>query len=386
MTRRLLQATCILHAVWGLCLLGFIEPVLAAHLSHGRAWALAGLLVVLLGSAGVVLAIGRIRSLMHDTHLSSCRINLVEIPYFIHWCACVFMGLPGLVTLGLAAGCMLSQRDPLVPLRFGVDAYVLGLLVASWGVLFRRRKVQIARHEVRIAGLPAAFDGYRLVHLSDLHVGALTPKAWATRWAKTATELGADLAVVTGDLVTNGVEFHQDIAGALAHLRARDGAVVSLGNHDYFGEGEPLMSLLREASLLVLRNSGLRLTRGGESVYLAVADDTWTQRANLDAALAGRMQGECTVLLAHDPSLFDHAAHSDVALTLSGHTHGGQIAVPFLGRWLSLSHLAHRYHVGFYRRGSSVLYVHPGLGTTGPPIRLGTVPTIAVLTLRVAST
>jgi len=88
------------------------------------------------------------------------------------------------------------------------------------------------------------------------------------------------------------------------------------------------------------------------------------------------------VLLAHDPDRFPHAVKRNVEVVLSGHTHGGQIAVPFLGRLINASKLAHRYHIGIYEEGDSTLYVHPGLGTTGPPMRLGVAPVIALIKLR----
>ena len=89
-----------------------------------------------------------------------------------------------------------------------------------------------------------------------------------------------------------------------------------------------------------------------------------------------------TVLLAHDPDRFPQAAKKGVDLTLSGHTHGGQIAVPFIARHINASKLAHRFHLGVYKDGDATLYVHPGLGTTGPPIRLGVAPAVVVLRLR----
>jgi predicted MPP superfamily phosphohydrolase len=101
-------------------------------------------------------------------------------------------------------------------------------------------------------------------------------------------------------------------------------------------------------------------------------------------ALEGCPEGVKTVLLAHDPERFPRAVERGVALTLSGHTHGGQIAMPFLSRWISLARIAHRYNVGLYREQGSVLYVHPGLGTTGPPMRLGVAPAVVILTLRAA--
>ena len=89
-----------------------------------------------------------------------------------------------------------------------------------------------------------------------------------------------------------------------------------------------------------------------------------------------------TVLLAHDPDRFPAAAKKNVDLTLSGHTHGGQIAMPFIARHINASKLAHHFHLGVYKDGDSTLYVHPGLGTTGPPIRLGVAPAVVVLRLR----
>jgi predicted MPP superfamily phosphohydrolase len=91
-----------------------------------------------------------------------------------------------------------------------------------------------------------------------------------------------------------------------------------------------------------------------------------------------------TVMLAHDPDKFPELARRGVDLVLSGHTHGGQIAMPFVGRWITASSLAHQFHIGVYREGASTLYVHPGLGTTGPPIRVGVAPAIVLLTLRAA--
>ena len=96
-----------------------------------------------------------------------------------------------------------------------------------------------------------------------------------------------------------------------------------------------------------------------------------------------RPAGSTAILLAHDPNRFDHAAKAGADLVLSGHTHGGQIAMPFFARW-NLARFGYPYNVGFYRRDRSVLYVHPGLGTTGPPIRIGAAPEVTILVLKSA--
>jgi predicted MPP superfamily phosphohydrolase len=248
-----------------------------------------------------------------------------------------------------------------------------------------RRWFFVTRHvDVAVRGLDARFDGYTIAQLSDLHIGAFHPLWWGKRWARAANASTADLVVVTGDMVTSGVAFHEDIAELIGELRAKDGVYVIMGNHDYFGEGEPLVSLLRGRKVQVLRNQGVTFERDGAKLFLAGIDDAWTKRANLDLALAERPAGVPTVLLAHDPERFGSAVDHKVDVVLSGHTHGGQIALPFFGRLVNASKLAHEFHIGVYERGDSTLYVHGGLGTTGPPIRLGVAPSIALIRLRAA--
>ena len=236
---------------------------------------------------------------------------------------------------------------------------------------------------MRVPGLDPRLEGLRIAQLSDLHIGTLTPRSWGLAWSRSANDRTPDLAVVTGDMVTSGTDFHEDVADVIGALRARDGVFVSMGNHDYFGaEGEPLVSMLRARGVGVLRNEGVVIERGGAKLWLAAIDDTWTRRDDIARAMRERPPGATTVLLAHDPNRFDAAADAGANVVLSGHTHGGQVGVPFLSRVANLATFGYRYNVGFYRRGPSVLYVHPGLGTTGPPMRLGVAPEVTILTLR----
>jgi predicted MPP superfamily phosphohydrolase len=343
------------------------------------AWILGGVL----GVAGVLAFNGRADNLNQDWHRPWWQTWLVDLPYFWHWCTCVYCLVPSLAYLLLEPLVDALRGAPIGPSPgFFLWTYATGLVVCGYGCSIRRWLFVTRNVEVPVRGLAPELDGYTIAQLSDLHIGALTPLWWAQRWASAANAAAADLVAITGDMVTSGVAFHEDIAELVGGLRAKDGTYVIMGNHDYFGEGEPLVSLLRGRGAHVLRNQGVVLERDGARLFLAGMDDTWTKRANLEASLADRPEGVPTVLLAHDPERFPSAVKKNVEVVLSGHTHGGQVAMPFLARFINASKLAHRYHVGLYKDGDSTLYVHPGLGTTGPPIRLGVAPVIALIKLR----
>lgn len=319
-------------------------------------------------------------TILWDRHRSRwLRLGLEE-PYFIHWCACFASAVP--ITLAAVVWplvCLVRGLPPELPGSFFVGVHAFFFLLALYGVVFRRRMVAVRRIEVRIKGLPEAFDGYRIAQLSDLHVGGYSPLSTARRWTGIANAEKPDLTVVTGDLVTSGTAFHDDIAEAMAALSARDGTIVSMGNHDYFGEGDPLVQKLRDRGVTVLRNESRVVTRGSEELRIGACDDTWTRRDDLPGVLR---DGVPTVLLAHDPDLFFPAAEAGIPLTLSGHTHGGQVALPFFAERWNPARLKHRHTLGLYRQGDSYHYVHGGLGVTGPPVRLGVPPEVAVITLR----
>jgi len=373
--RILIAVTVIIH-------LPFAGAMVSLAERRGSAHALA---IGLLSSAlGLALFTSRMRITMTETRSQSSRARrLADIAYCIHWCACLFTIIPAVIeSIGVPIYDLAVGAPAHLPIGAFLWTYVTGLGVCAYGILVRRRWFVVRKLDVLVEGLDPTFDGFRIAHLSDLHIGTHTPKSWGARWTRAANRHGADIAVVTGDLVASGTEYHEDIAEVVGGLRARDGVFVSMGNHDYFGDGEPLVSMLDRRGAKVLRNAGVTLERGGKSLYLAGVDDTWTRRDDIEKALRDCPAEATVVLLAHDPKSFQEAKKKEVALTLSGHTHGGQIAVPFLSRWLSLSHFTHPFHQGLYREGRSALYVHPGLGTTGPPMRLGVAPAVVILTLR----
>jgi hypothetical protein len=241
-----------------------------------------------------------------------------------------------------------------------------------------RARAVVERREITLPGLPAALDGLRVAQLSDVHCGPYVPRWMYRAWASRASSLGADVIALTGDLITSGEGYLDDVRDLVSRLAAPHGVVACMGNHDYFGTESGVVDALRAGGARLLRNEGHALTRDGAALWVAGVDDRWTKRDDLAAALRDRPRGAPVLLLAHDPGSFPEAVAAGVALTLSGHTHGGQIGV----RNANLARLAFARAAGLFREGDSALYVNRGIGTTGPPVRVGMWPEIALLTLR----
>ena len=259
--------------------------------------------------------------------------------------------------------------------------YALGLLMSIWAIWIERRFVRIRRMDVAIADLPPEFEGYRVAQLSDLHVGSFDPKARALEWVAMSNALDPDLVAVTGDLVTSGHGFYDDVAEALAALRAKDGVFVSMGNHDQSNNDE-LTRLVANRGPTVLRNSSQVIRRGAASLNVAGIDGRMATSSEVTATVQQCQPGAPVVLLAHYPSSFSAATAAGVDLVLTGHTHGGQLGVPFLGQRLNLARLTGQRSRGLVHSGKTAMYVNAGLGTTGPPMRLAVPPEIALITLR----
>jgi predicted MPP superfamily phosphohydrolase len=338
------------------------------------AYHFAGILGVLGLLVLVVVPIGpRVRLGFHDRKHGPLLTGLALL-FDILWTGILFVPAALIPTFLLSL-----VRFPGVMRVFEI-AVAVGLGIAAYGVLVRRRWTRVRRVEVELPRLPPSFDGYRIVQLSDVHVGTMNREAAVKKWVETTNALAPDLVAITGDLLSSGTAFHDEAIESLGGLRARDAVVGCLGNHDYYSE-DALCRGLEANGLRMLRNRGFTIEREKEAIYVAGVEDHWRGSPDLDAATRGA-NGAPVVLLAHNPDYFPIAREAGVALTLSGHTHAGQIAVPFAVEMLNLSRIAVRWSAGVYRDGDAVLFVHAGLGTTGPAIRIGAAPEIVEITLR----
>jgi predicted MPP superfamily phosphohydrolase len=311
----------------------------------------------------------------------------------IAWPASLWMGFAFLLVVLLAATDLLlvllgatgvadgSAASVARPRALGVA--VAALLAGLFGVRSALRPPVVTRRQLRLSRWPAALDGFRIVQITDVHIGPILGRRFAERVADCCNALEPDLVAVTGDLVDGSVRSLADEVMPFARLRARHGVFFVTGNHDYYSGERAWVARARELGMRVLRNERVTIGADGAAFDLAGVDDHRGdlvrpgQREDLARALDGRDPQRPVGLLAHDPSTFRRARRHPVDLQISGHTHGGQIW-PFV----YLVRLVVPWVAGHYRSGASQLYVSRGTGFWGPPMRILAPAEITEITLR----
>jgi predicted MPP superfamily phosphohydrolase len=229
----------------------------------------------------------------------------------------------------------------------------------------------------------------RIAQISDIHVGQTLSAAQLRRFVARVNATAPDLICITGDIVDSPLADYAGFFPLLAELRARYGVCAILGNHDHYAGADDVVAALRHwTTFRVLRDSAVTIDVEGACVHVIGLDDRgrdWARGLESDDRLAELLEdapaGATVLLLSHRPDIFRHAAATAVPLTLSGHTHGGQLALPWRGRRRNLAEFITRFDRGLYRSGDSFLYVNCGLGVTGQRIRLFTPREVTVLEL-----
>ena len=262
-------------------------------------------------------------------------------------------------------------------LQAGAGALAAAPLVLSgYGAAWAGRS-----HEVRTLALPFGLP-LRVVQLTDHHAGLYMTRDDLRRYADAAIALEPDLFVLTGDYVSNSIAFLPGCLEEMARVKARYGTFATLGNHEHWvGSISRLKALFRQYGVPLLYNAHrvFRTEKGPFAV--AGIDDMRFGNHDLDAALRGLDPAIPTILLSHRPEIFPEAAGQGIALTLSGHYHGGQIKLSLPGGDVSLAHLRTPWPEGLYRIDDFHLYVSRGIGTTFTPVRLNARPEITVINL-----
>jgi predicted MPP superfamily phosphohydrolase len=259
---------------------------------------------------------------------------------------------------------------------FGATGSMLG-----WGMVRGRHAFELRELPLRIPGLPRALDGYVIVQVSDLHVGAFVGERELDEGLSLVRVARPDLVVVTGDLVDFDPSYAPIAARKLADVAGRDGVSAVLGNHDYYAGADAVTATLTGAGIEVLRDAGRRIrpADGGGFALLGVDDLSSDKHGRAGPRFARALSTVPAdlprILLSHQPSSIEKWA-GRVAVQLSGHTHGGQINPGFSPVGLVLKYVAGAYDVN-----GTTLYVNRGFGTVGAPSRVGAPPEVTRIVL-----
>jgi predicted MPP superfamily phosphohydrolase len=274
-----------------------------------------------------------------------------------------------------------------LPLPVRIAGASAAAALAVWTAWIEPRRLVVRELELELPEWPRRLDGLRAGVLSDLHAGV--PHMGLDRVARAVDALNArapDVHFLLGDHLDASQPWRRRLAPAavaaqLARLRAPLGTISVLGNHDWRSAGPRMRMALLDAGITVLENDAVELDGPRGPFWVAGLDDMRHRTPDLGRALRDVPAGAPVIVLTHDPDMFP-AVPPRVALTLAGHTHGGQVAIPLLRRPLLPSFYGERYAGGHVVEHERHLFVSSGLGTSGLPIRLLAPPEVLVITLR----
>ena len=272
--------------------------------------------------------------------------------------------------------------------RIASGTALLGAVLGVWAFALEPASLRVRETTLRLDRWPAELDGLRVAVLADLHTGSpWNGERNLRRVVRETNSAAPDLVLVAGDLVIQGVvggRFVSPEASArvLAGLDAPTFAV--LGNHDWWLDGPRVIRALETSGVTVLEDTSAAVPVRGGTLWLAGVSDFWEAPHDIGRALSAVPPEAAPLAFTHNPDVFPDVPER-VALTIAGHTHGGQVAVPLGGRPVVPSRYGERYAVGHVREGGRDLFVSQGVGTSILPVRFRVPPEVSVLTLRASA-
>lgn len=281
----------------------------------------------------------------------------------------------------------ISRRDFLRILKhFGAAAFAT-VAASYYGYSFEPKWLEITQVEIPLARLPKSFDGFRIAQISDIHIGGWMNRERLAEVLELVREQTPDLVVITGDFVvghswSSALDFAaEDLAAEMLTLTSEYEVLAVMGNHDHWTDVARVRDIFSRCGIHELKNELHMIIRNGESLCVAGVDDISVGQANLEAFYDRLPLNEDSILLAHEPDYADTAASiGRFGLQLSGHSHGGQVVIPFFGPPI-LPKWARKYPAGLYQVGEMLLYTNRGVGMTSPFVRFNCRPEITVFTL-----
>jgi len=274
-----------------------------------------------------------------------------------------------------------AREDLTFRLRRGLQK-MMSRLSKLVGQRFNPGDFEVVKVKINIPGLPAPFQGYRIVQISDIHYGQWITEDRLKGVISLINQQEPDIVAITGDFVSYSGNNVEDLIPALKEIRARDATVAVLGNHDYWLGAKRIRSILSESKIIELNNDVYTVTKEGEALNIAGVDSTTMKKNQLNKVLQKLPPNGPAILLAHEPDFADISAETKrFNLQLSGHSHGGQFVIPKLGTPFRGNNFR-KYPHGRYQVGEMVQYTNRGLGTNAFWIRINCAPEITVIDLQ----
>ncbi|NDJ24718.1 metallophosphoesterase [Nostoc sp. B(2019)] len=267
-------------------------------------------------------------------------------------------------------------------LRFLILCLLLGICALSYAKYIEPNWIEINSLQLTLPHLSSEFNGYRIVQISDVHRDKWMTQERFKKIINLVNQQKPDLVAITGDLVTH---FSPSVVPTLKFVldkfTAKDQTVAVLGNHDYLNNSKAIIQAIEESGITCLDNAIYTLHRGSAMLHIAGVDDIWLGKPRLDLVLKQLPNEGAAILLAHEPDFADtSAATGRFDLQLSGHSHGGQVHLPFLTAMV-LPRFGRKYYSGRYQVGDMIQYTNRGVGMTDMHLRFAARPEITVFTL-----
>jgi uncharacterized protein len=267
-------------------------------------------------------------------------------------------------------------------IRGGIGLGALTLGSMAYGATVEPGWLAIENIHLKLSRLSPKFGGLRVAQISDIHMDAWMTRQRLSQVVEVINAQKPDVVAITGDFVTNQPEkWEDDLVSALQNLEPREVSVAVLGNHDHWTDGRVIRRVLRRSGIVDVCNAVHTLRRGDEEFHLCGVDDFWERKADLNRVLESLPKTGAAMLLAHEPDFADLSSKTGrFDLQISGHSHGGQVQIPFRGP-IHVPKFAQNYPNGLYRVGEMWQYTNRGLGMVGPHVRFCCRPEITIFTL-----
>jgi hypothetical protein len=274
-----------------------------------------------------------------------------------------------------------AREDLTFRLRRGVQK-MMSRSARLLGQRFNSGDFEVVKIEINKPGLPTPFQGYRIVHISDIHYGQWISADRLMGVVGLINQQEPDIVAITGDFVSYSGENVEGLISALKSIHARDAALAVLGNHDYWFDVKRVRSILSESSIIELKNDVYTVTREGYALHIAGIESVTLKKNQMNKILLKLPPNGPAILLAHEPDFADISSETKrFFLQLSGHSHGGQFMIPKFGT-LFRGDGFRKYPLGRYQVGEMVLYTNRGIGTNTFWIRINCAPEITVIDLQ----